>query len=175
MKYIIALTYFLVSFTQANAAIIEADFQGDTTGAFTDTISGNTFIDLDKFSDGQIGSMFTQAANYGASLATQLQIEELFNNIATFNVNDLIVTMGSKFSPNYIWGYYDDGTSSGPGGQAYMKIDNNQWVLPDRGAHDGHNGLGAWAIVSQVPEPSILALMGLGIFGLGLSRRKMKK
>jgi len=26
-----------------------------------------------------------------------------------------------------------------------------------------------------VPEPSIIALMGLGIFGLGLSRRKMKK
>ncbi len=28
---------------------------------------------------------------------------------------------------------------------------------------------------SVVPEPSILALMGLGIFGLGVSRRKMKK
>jgi len=27
---------------------------------------------------------------------------------------------------------------------------------------------------STVPEPSILALMGLGIFGPGISRRKMK-
>jgi hypothetical protein len=104
-----------------------------------------------------------------------LQIEELFNNIATFNVNDLIVTMGSKYGPSYIWGYYDDGTSSGPGGQAFMHTNATQSVLPDRGQFDGHNGLGAWAIVSQVPEPSILALMGLGIFGLGLSRRKMKK
>lgn len=36
-------------------------------------------------------------------------------------------------------------------------------------------GLQIESVSVSVPEPSILALMGLGIFGLGLSRRKMKR
>lgn len=44
------------------------------------------------------------------------------------------------------------------------------------------NGSNVWqryvlvqAPIAAVPEPSVVALMGLGIFGLALSRRKMKK
>lgn len=46
------------------------------------------------------------------------------------------------------------------------------WVNTSKTA-SGHWDLNV-ALVS-VPEPSVLALMGLGLFGLGISRRKVKK
>ncbi len=65
-----------------------------------------------------------------------------------------------------------------------------QWLMSDINpgtgsmAHTSTNNGASWGasardmnfkLVNAVSEPSILALMGLGIFGLGLSRRKMKK
>ncbi len=48
----------------------------------------------------------------------------------------------------------------------YGERDGSMWSI---------QGFPAISNSGTVPEPSILALMSLGIFGLGLSRRKMKK
>lgn len=155
-----------------NATLIEADFLGSNDG-FYDTETETYWVDINQFTSGNIGNMFSQANTMGATLATKAQIVELFGNLNGVATSTYFGIAGTKWN-EYLWGYYDDGTPTGPGGQAFIHSGGGQTILDDRGAYDGHSSLGAWATYTvDVPEPSTLVIFALGL--MGLASRRFKK
>jgi hypothetical protein len=117
--------------------------------------------------------MFSQANTMGATLATKAQIVELFGNLNGVATSTYFGIAGTKWN-DYLWGYYDDGTPAGTGGQAFIHSGGQQYVIDDRNAHDRHRFLGAWATYTvDVPEPSTLVIFALGL--MGLASRRFKK
>ena len=175
-----------------NASLIEADFLGTNDG-FYDTETELYWVDVNQFSAGTIDDMAAQAASMGATLGTKDQIKELFGNVD--NISSFFSVGGTKWN-TYIWGFYNDEISNSFGGQAFMSNTGAQAIIDNRGTHDNHRFLGAWAtyqvapalIIKQrlsagpslltansvsVPEPSTIAILALGM--IGLASRRLKK
>ena len=108
MKRIVTFFILITSLSQANASIIEAGFNSDPTGGFTDTDTGIIWLDLDKFSAGSINSMFSQAVNLGVTLATKDQITTLFTNLNGVPAASYFNVMGTKWQQpaQFVWGNY---------------------------------------------------------------------
>jgi hypothetical protein len=103
------------------------------------------------------------------------------------NWNTILSTVGLQFESNWN-GITGSTTPDDPSDPLLAGVDNlyfnngNTIIDTNISGTNGEilfslNGKGMLARGSYgaLPEPSILALMGLGIFGLGISRRKIKK
>ncbi|WP_440874202.1 PEP-CTERM sorting domain-containing protein [Thalassotalea sp. PLHSN55] len=158
----------------ANAGIIEATIDTLNDG-FTDTVSGITYWDINKFYNMDVATIESQ----GFTLDTFNNASNLFDNIiAEYPISSdrdaAFDIMGSL--EDYIWIRWDDGVANAndDGGFIYTSTDtkhifNNTYDY----TRDTFGALVQSSASAPVPEPSTLAIFALGI--LGLASRKFKK
>ena len=165
-----------------------ADVAGLRT--FQDTGTGRIWLDMDNFFDagatsGTTGNAMIAAAQAaGFIFATKSDVEQLLNTLplnggqwATYaNV------IGYGHPRQIIFGMYDD--NADPFGVAWAWSDDSNWNYADdttyanevqNGNASGSVDMGIWAYKlasNDVPEPDMLALLGLGFLGLCVARRK---
>lgn len=177
----------------AGATVINvADVNGLKT--FKDTNTSRVWLDMNNFftPDGNNGStgleMMALAQQAGFTFATKSDVQELLSTLPldAGQWTGYAAVMGFGAPRQLIWGMYDDGGS--PYGWAYAFSSDSSWAFTDNTYNPstqvnpgpgGGQDLGIFAYkldaVTEVPEPTGIALLGLGIAGLFVARRRKQQ
>ena len=190
-KLLSALVMSLSVMSGASAAVINsADVSGLKT--FKDTSTGRIWLDMNNFFDVTSNNsvtglqMISTAQAAGFTFAAKADVTQLLGSLplGPGQWAGYAPVMGHGVPRQLIWGMYDDGNNNGLYGWAYAFASYTAWgyaddvanpsVIQNQGNPNSQD-LGLFAFIeggSDVPEPTSIALIGLGLAGLLAARRR---
>ena len=177
MKQLCVLIVSMFVFNAANSAIIEGSgitIKGSSYETFVDTSTDIEWLDIDSFFNQSYNTVVSIIASTGITYASESQVVGLlttFNNANSVEWDSMWAIAVGAGRNDLIWG---------------RSATAGHWHWKDRGIFRNDNiyaendykyaDFGHFLIVGeykgQVPVPAPLALLGLGLIGIALTRNR---
>lgn len=151
---------FSIADTSVALDFVAASLSPNVSSCAASRIGGDICGHISNWSDNDFGASFNHTGDYFAATAPPINGNTSFS-FMQYQTDGLVVfTGGHTIYDLDVW----NNTSAG----IFSPI--NLLLYRDDASGSGGSSTGA----SPIPEPSVIALFSLGLFSLGLTRRKMK-
>jgi hypothetical protein len=197
------LAVFALGSLPVNAGIVDVSdvtIGGNPYRTFQDTTTNLIWLDLDNFffTDTTYNSLIPLLSGSGFHLATQAELDALGLSIpavpANFAAEAAILGANYPGSPHapggrsLMWGIYEDGDPSDGVSYLYRYDYDTSWNYSPNVVAAGNilrlennfaQDLSAWVVAdaanTKAPEPGTITLLGAGLAGLAMLRRRVAR